>query len=55
VKEDNTLRQIRRGTLGTGVKSVHSAGTKVYNQSSSKTIPYRDRTLTQSIVADGVG
>jgi hypothetical protein len=54
VKENNTLRQIRRGTLGTGVKSVHSAGSKVYNQSSSKTIPYKDRTLTQSIIADGV-
>jgi hypothetical protein len=54
VKENNTLRQIRRGTLGTGVKSVHTVGTKVYNQSSSKTIPYRDRTLTQSIVSDGV-
>ena len=54
VKEDNTLRQLRRGTLGTGVKTVHSAGTKVYNQSSAKTIPYRDRTITQSIVADGI-
>jgi hypothetical protein len=43
VKENNTLRQLRRGTLGTGVKSIHETGTKVYNQSSSKTIPYRDR------------
>ena len=54
VKEDNTLRQLRRGTLGTGVKSVHVAGSKVYNQSSAKTIPYKDRTLTQSVVADGI-
>lgn len=54
VKEHNTLRQLRRGTLGTGVKSTHSTGTKVYNQSSVKNIPYKDRTLTQSIVANGV-
>jgi hypothetical protein len=33
---------------------VHNAGSKVYNQSSTKTIPYKDRTLTQSIVADGI-
>jgi len=54
VKEGNTLRQLRRGTLGTGIKTVHSAGTKVYDQNISKTIPYRDNTIVKNYIADGV-
>lgn len=53
VKEGNTLRQLRRGTLGTGVKEVYSAGTKVYNQSSSETIPYKDTETKQTFDYDG--
>ena len=53
VKEGNTLRQIRRGTLGTGVAQVHRAGEKVYEQGPGKTIPYKDETLTQIFTADG--
>jgi len=53
VKEDNTLRQLRRGTLGTGVKEVHSAGTNVFDQNISKTVPYRDTTLAYNTIADG--
>ena len=48
VKEENTLRQIRRGTLGTGVPEVHLAGTNVYDQNISKTIPYQDKTLVHN-------
>ena len=53
VKEDNTLRQLRRGTLGTGVKDTYAANTKVYDQNISKTVPYKDRTLTYNEIADG--
>ena len=53
IKEGNTLRQLRRGTLGTGVKAVHEAGTDVYDQTSKKTIPYKDVTQTQIIDTTG--
>jgi len=53
VKEENTLRQLRRGTLGTGVKDTYAANTKVYDQNISKTVPYKDRTLTYNEIADG--
>ena len=53
VKEGNLLRQIRRGTLGTGVSEVHSAGEEVFEQGPGKTIPYKDETLTQIFTADG--
>lgn len=47
IKENNTLRQIRRGTLGTGVKEIYAAGADVYDQNSNKTIPYKDVTQAQ--------
>jgi len=50
VKENNTLRQLRRGTLGTGVKNINVAGTEVYDQGTSKTIPYKDVTQVQEVV-----
>lgn len=53
VKQGNTLSQLRRGTLGTGVKSVYKQGTPVVDQSASKTIPYSDDTQIQSIITDG--
>jgi len=54
VKEENTLRQLRRGTLGTGVKNIHATGSKVYDQNSSKTVPYQDITYSKEFIADGV-
>jgi hypothetical protein len=54
VKEENTLRQLRRGTLGTGVKNIYVIGTDVYDQNISKTVPYKDRTLAFNATADGV-
>ena len=54
VKEGNTLRQLRRGTLGTGIKTVHAIGTNVYDQNISKTVPYKDRTLSFNTTADGI-
>ena len=42
-REGNVLKQLRRGTLGTGVKDLYEAGTKFYNQSVDSSIPYKDR------------
>jgi hypothetical protein len=39
----NSLTQLRRGTLGTGIKTVHSAGTRAYGQGPEETIPYSDK------------
>lgn len=49
----NALHQLRRGTLGTGIKTVYDVGTKVYGQSVNETIMYKDATLTQAFVAAG--
>jgi hypothetical protein len=38
----NTLGQITRGTLGTGIKTVHSAGTKVFDAGPEQTVPYTE-------------
>jgi hypothetical protein len=54
VKEENTLRQLRRGTLGTGIKDLHEAGSKIYDQNISKTVPYQDITLSKAFTADGL-
>jgi len=55
VKEENTLRQLRRGTLGTGVKDTYATDTKVFDQNISKTVPYKDQILSYnaSYVEDG--
>jgi hypothetical protein len=53
VKQGNVLRQLRRGTLGTGVKDVHSANSRVFHQGVSETIPYQDTTYTQLFTGDG--
>lgn len=42
IKIGNTLRQIRRGTKGTGVKSVYTVDTSVIDQSNNHTVPYND-------------
>ncbi len=48
VIQGNRLTQLRRGTMGTGVKNVYPAGTSVLDQGISETINYRDITLTYS-------
>ena len=48
------MRQLRRGTLGTGVKTLHTINTKVYDQNISKTVPYKDQTLAYNATADGL-
>lgn len=46
VRDGNVLKQLRRGTLGTGVPTVHVAGTEVYDQSRDSIMPYKDEILT---------
>jgi len=53
MKEGNTLRLLRRGTLGTGTKARYDIGTDVYDQSAKKTVPYKDVTQVQKIIAPG--
>ena len=53
LKEDGALRQLRRGTLGTGIKTIHKAGAHVFDQSVYQTVPYKDETKTQTFTADG--
>ena len=52
-KDGNYLKQLRRGTLGTGVKNVYEIGTEIYDQSITATMPYKDETLTTIFTADG--
>jgi hypothetical protein len=52
-KEDNVLRQLKRGTLGTGVKNLHAVGTLVRDQSITQNIPYKDEFVTEVTVSDG--
>jgi hypothetical protein len=51
VKTGNVLSQLRRGTLGTGVREVHAAGTIVQDIGTSETIPYKDDVLIDQMIA----
>jgi hypothetical protein len=51
-KDGNTLGQLRRGTLGTGIKD-HSNGTLVVDASGTQTIPYADAVYTNTFTGDG--
>ena len=47
------IQQLRRGTLGTGVPTVHPTGTEIYNQSMTTQLPYKDETIVTPFVGDG--
>jgi hypothetical protein len=49
----NVLGQLRRGTLGTGVRSNYPIGTYVQDIGSSETIPYNDSQVVENLVSDG--
>jgi hypothetical protein len=51
-KNGDTLGQLRRGTLGTGIKD-HSDGTLVVDASGTQTIPYVDTVYTNTFTGDG--
>jgi hypothetical protein len=51
-KTGNTLGQIRRGTLGTGIKA-HSSGADVVDFGSNQIVPYADTIYTKTYISDG--
>jgi len=54
-KVGNTIQQITRGTLGTGIKTVHTTGSYVYDAGPDQTVPYReDVKVYGSVIRDGL-
>jgi hypothetical protein len=51
--QTNTLSQLRRGTLGTGVNNMIASGSVVQGLGRSETIPYQDSTSTSKIISNG--
>jgi hypothetical protein len=51
-KSGNTLSNLRRGTLGTGIRT-HASGTQVVDASGQQTVPYADTIYTKTNTADG--
>jgi hypothetical protein len=51
-KSGNTLSQIRRGTLGTGIKA-HASGAQVVDAGGNQTVPYADTISTSTHIGDG--
>ena len=49
----NTLSQLRRSTLGTGMRTFYIAGSFVQDIGTSSTIPYVDTQLTNQFISDG--
>jgi hypothetical protein len=49
----NFLTQVRRGTLGTGIKNVHQAGSIAYGQGPGENISYNDTINTYTVITDG--
>ena len=53
-KQGNTIKQLRRGTFGTGIPSTHSASTQVFDQSRHQNVPYKDEFLTENYTGANV-
>jgi hypothetical protein len=53
LKYTDRVGQLRRGTLGTGIKTLHSVGTEVFDQSAFQNVPYKDETVTEVFYSDG--
>jgi hypothetical protein len=53
VKDGNSLQQLRRGTMGTGVKGLHNIGDQLFDQGFQQTVPYQDQTLVNTFDGDG--
>ena len=51
-KTSNVLGQLKRGTLGTGIKD-HGSGAEVVDASGTQTIPYADTVHTNTFTGDG--
>lgn len=53
--DGNTLKQIRRGTLGTGIPTKHIVGTEVFDFGPTQTMPYKDSVnIYEIIVREGL-
>jgi len=50
---ENYLLQLRRGTLGTGIKTIYEEGSIAYGQSANENINYNDTIYTQTFISDG--
>ncbi len=51
--DGNVLGQLRRGTLGTGVRALHKQGSFVQDIGVSETIPYTEDTSITQVDSDG--
>ena len=51
-KSGNTLGRLKRGTLGTGIKS-HASGASVVDAGGLQTVPYADTITTKTYTGDG--
>jgi hypothetical protein len=54
IKNNTTLGQLRRGTLGTGIPTVHGAGSRVQDIGPGETIPYTDTFKIENTIVDEV-
>ena len=55
IKDGNTLKQIIRGTLGTGTKTTHAQGTKVFDAGPNQTVPYTETVnVYNGVIRDGL-
>jgi len=52
-KDGNTLKDLRRGTLGTSIPLVHSTGSAVVDLSYTEKLPYKEAQDRYDFVADG--
>ena len=53
IKDGNSLKNLRRGTLGTGIKDVYAESTVGMELSGKNNIPYKDEVYTTKFTADG--
>ena len=52
-KVGNVLSQLHRGTLGTGIPTLHGKDSLILNIGPSETIPYKDEYVIKTHTADG--
>jgi hypothetical protein len=52
-KSGNTLSQIRRGSLGTGIAEIHNSGSFVVDVGASETLPYIENQDKSNFISDG--
>jgi len=52
-KNENTLKHLRRGLLGTSIPEVHTVGSDVVNVGSLESVPYKENQDRYDFVANG--